>query len=239
MNDGSYIKLNRSILEWEWYLDINTCRLFLHMLLKANWKDGKFQGTTVPRGSFVSSLRKLSEETGLTERELRTAIKHLKTTGEMTSSSHSKYTVFTVVNYDIYQSGDTQNDRQETDRRQTVDSQETDRRQSNDKRTTTIEERKKERKEEGKKGRNKYFVPPSLEDVNAYCLERDNGVDPQGFIDFYASKGWMVGKNKMADWKAAVRTWERNTRTAAKEPECKAHADPLRSMLEGGYFDNE
>jgi len=45
--------------------------------------------------------------------------------------------------------------------------------------------------------------------VVAYCRERNNGIDPQRFIDFYSAKGWMIGKNKMKDWKAAVRTWER------------------------------
>lgn len=54
------------------------------------------------------------------------------------------------------------------------------------------------------------FTPPSLDEVKAYCQERKNNVDPQTFIDFYASKGWYVGKNKMRDWKAAVRTWEKN-----------------------------
>ena len=52
------------------------------------------------------------------------------------------------------------------------------------------------------------FVPPTLSEVKAYCQERNNGINPQHFIDFYASKGWMIGKNKMKDWKAAVRTWE-------------------------------
>jgi hypothetical protein len=54
------------------------------------------------------------------------------------------------------------------------------------------------------------FVPPTLEEVKAYCQERQNGVDAQRFIDYYTSNGWQVGKNKMRDWKAAVRTWERN-----------------------------
>ena len=54
------------------------------------------------------------------------------------------------------------------------------------------------------------FQPPTLEMVTDYCLERRNGVDPERFIDFYESKGWMIGKNKMKDWKAAVRTWARN-----------------------------
>lgn len=55
----------------------------------------------------------------------------------------------------------------------------------------------------------KRFTPPTLQDVKAYCIERKNDVDPERFIDFYESKGWMVGKNKMKDWKAAVRNWER------------------------------
>ena len=54
------------------------------------------------------------------------------------------------------------------------------------------------------------FVPPTLEQVQDYCRERGNDVDAQRFIDFYESKGWMVGKNKMKDWKACVRTWERS-----------------------------
>ena len=131
---SDYIKLSRKILEWEWYGDINTCRLFLHMLLKANWKDGRFQGIEIPRGSFVSSLSKLADETGLTERKVRTALEHLKTTGEVTSRSHSKFTVFTIKNYKCYQSNDTQSDRQVTSNRQ-----------ADDRQPTTIEERKKER----------------------------------------------------------------------------------------------
>ncbi|WP_235417951.1 hypothetical protein [Faecalicatena contorta] len=192
-----YIKVSRSMLDWEWYSDINTSRLFIHMLLKANWKDRNFKGTTVPRGSFVSSIRKLADETRLTEREVRTAINHLKTTGEVTHKSTSKYSVFTVVNYDLYQSNDTQSVSQTTSERQ-----------SNDIQTTTIEERKKERRKEN--NNTVRFTPPDVNMVRDYCIERNNSVDPQSFVDFYTAKGWMVGKNKMKDWKAAVRTWERN-----------------------------
>ena len=59
-------------------------------------------------------------------------------------------------------------------------------------------------------GKAKRFIPPTVEEVEAYCSERGNGIDAQSFIDFYESKGWMIGKNKMKDWKAAVRTWERS-----------------------------
>lgn len=61
------------------------------------------------------------------------------------------------------------------------------------------------------------FSPPTLQMVEQYCRERRNTVDPETFISFYASKGWMVGKTKMKDWKAAVVTWEKRERTA--EPE--------------------
>jgi hypothetical protein len=54
------------------------------------------------------------------------------------------------------------------------------------------------------------FTPPTVEEVRAYCRERGNSVNPETFVDFYLGKGWMVGKNKMKDWKAAVRTWEKN-----------------------------
>lgn len=68
----------------------------------------------------------------------------------------------------------------------------------------------KRREEKSKKKSPPIFVPPTVEQVAEYCRERGNTVDPAAFVDFYASKGWMIGKNPMRDWKAAVRTWEKN-----------------------------
>jgi hypothetical protein len=59
-----------------------------------------------------------------------------------------------------------------------------------------------------KGGKGDKFLIPTIEEVKSYCLERNNSVDPEKWIDFYTAKGWMIGKNKMKDWKAAVRTWE-------------------------------
>lgn len=56
------------------------------------------------------------------------------------------------------------------------------------------------------------FKKPTLEEVESYCKERNNNVDPERFIDFYESKDWMIGKNKMKDWKACIRTWENKTK---------------------------
>ena len=79
------------------------------------------------------------------------------------------------------------------------------------------------------------FTPPTLDDVNAYCQERNNHIDPQTFIDFYSSKGWMIGKNKMKDWKAAIRTWERHDNKATeKKPQYKqfSHSDNYSDLDE-------
>ena len=100
---SDYIKLHRKFLEWEWYRNEHTKNLFIHCLLKANWKESKFEGNVIQRGSFVSSIDILASETGLTSDEVRTAIKHLIFTGEITKQSTNKYTVFSVVNYDLYQ----------------------------------------------------------------------------------------------------------------------------------------
>lgn len=67
----------------------------------------------------------------------------------------------------------------------------------------------------------KTFEPPLLEEITAYCSERKNNVNPERFYDFYSSKGWMVGKNKMKDWKACVRTWEKTEKQEVKPVEHK------------------
>ena len=105
----------------------------------------------------------------------------------------------------------------------------------------------KNKKEEGAK--RKRFTPPSLEEVKEYCDSRNNGVDPQAFIDFYTSKGWKIGKETMKDWQAAVRTWERREEkqpekkkqfTTAKDYKAPAKIDPnqlerIKEIMGGSY----
>lgn len=70
-------------------------------------------------------------------------------------------------------------------------------------------EKETDTEKEIEKSKSKRFTPPSVEEVRAYCFERGNKIKAEAFVDFYASKGWKVGKEPMKDWKAAVRTWER------------------------------
>lgn len=85
-------------------------------------------------------------------------------------------------------------------------------------------------KRESKK--RKRFTPPTLEEVQDYCIERNNNVDANRFIDYYTSNGWLVGKNKMKDWKAAVRTWERNNYSDNKPKTNNKVADELDNFYD-------
>jgi len=98
-----YIKLHRQILHWEWYTDINTKTLFLHCLLLANHKDNLWRGMEIKTGTFVSSLRKLSVETGLTVSQIRTSLSKLESTQEIAQETHTSFTVIKVLNYANYQ----------------------------------------------------------------------------------------------------------------------------------------
>lgn len=78
--------------------------------------------------------------------------------------------------------------------------------------TVTVQETETDTETDKNRGKTaKRFVPPTPDEVRSYCKERNNSVDADRFWDFYAAKGWMVGKNRMKDWKAAVRTWERGS----------------------------
>lgn len=109
-----WIKLHSKILNWEWYKDYKTKSLFIHCLLKANWQDGKYRGVKVPRGSFITGRKKLSEELGMSEQNIKTALKHLKSTNEITIKSTKKFSIISINNYDMYQQTNQQTNQQLT-----------------------------------------------------------------------------------------------------------------------------
>lgn len=135
----------RSFLDWEWYPDTNCVRLALHFILKANYRAKKWKGLIIDRGQLVTSRGQLSEETGLSEMQIRTAIDKLDNCGFITKSGTRKYTIITVCNYDLYQQAQDgfDNGCQPTDNQQTTSKQPTDNQQ-----ITTTKEYKKERIEE-------------------------------------------------------------------------------------------
>ena len=91
------------MVDWEWYTDGPCFKLFIHCLLKANYEEKHWRGIVIPRGSFVTSYSKLSQECGLSVKQVRTALDKLISTHELAKQSASQYTVISVVNYGLYQ----------------------------------------------------------------------------------------------------------------------------------------
>lgn len=214
-----WIKLYRKLTDWEWYDDAVVKAIFIDLLILANHQDNTWHGQTVKRGSLVTSVATIAGRNGLTIQQVRTALNKLEKTGEINKQSTNKNTLIIVLNYERYQEfEDTENDNcQQTDNIQTTNKQ-----QSNNNQITTNKNVKnikndKNVKKEGKP--TERFTPPTLEEVQAYCSERNNNVDTEKFIDYYTANGWLVGgKSKMKDWKAAVRTWEKNGFAEKRKP---------------------
>lgn len=132
---NGFVKIHRGLLEWEWYDDINTFKLFMHLIFVVNYKENKWHGITLKKGETVKSLSTLSQETKLSIQQIRTSIKKLKSTQEITERQHNKYRIIKVNNYEKYQTNDTEDNTKITSKQQ----------QSNIKITTDKE--RKERKE--------------------------------------------------------------------------------------------
>ena len=103
MLEKGFVKIDRKITSWRWYQDNNTFRVFFHLIITANYEDREFETLTIKRGQKVTSYTSLADETGLSVQNVRTAINHLKSTGEITVNSHAKFSIITIKNYNQYQ----------------------------------------------------------------------------------------------------------------------------------------
>jgi hypothetical protein len=104
--DGGYIKLHRKILEWGWYDDPNTFRLFIFLLLTVNWQQKSWHGRDILPGQLVTSLAKMSQGTGLTLSQVRTCLDKLKMTSEIAHETTQHYSLVTISKWALYQSDD-------------------------------------------------------------------------------------------------------------------------------------
>jgi|OpeIllAssembly_1097287.scaffolds.fasta_scaffold156935_2 hypothetical protein len=191
---SGWIKIHRQILDWEWYSDNNAFRVFMHLILKANHKEKRYKGIELNCGSVITSRDILSLETGLSVQQIRTALDKLKSTNEITIETSSKGTIIQVVNYAKYQLSTNESTNEQP---------------TNNQQVTTNNKEKKERS---------IFKAPSLEELNAFCLENNLELNASDFLNYYDSNGWMVGKNKMKDWKATVRRWSKPKQEVIFDP---------------------
>lgn len=112
MSAGGWVKIHRRLQLWEWYTDSAMVHLFLHLLLSANREAGNWRGIPVKRGQLITGRKSLSKETGISERTIRTCLKRLKSTSELTIETTNLYSIITICNYDEYQSREGESDQQ-------------------------------------------------------------------------------------------------------------------------------
>jgi hypothetical protein len=208
---NGWISLHRKITEhWIW-ADAEKLKWWIDILLMVNHETNKVcLGMNVfdcERGQCIMSLTNWAMRWNVSRDKARNFLTLLEKDGMIHQKNIVKSTQITVCNYDSYQSG------LHAGQTQT-------KRKANAKQTLSHINNKgnnennlnNDNKEEGEKS--KRFLPPLIDEVKAYCKERNNTVSPETFINFYQSKNWMVGKNKMKDWKACVRTWEGKERSS-------------------------
>ena len=159
------------------------------------WFDGS-ETVKIEAGEFITSLPHIKKNCSkeVTIQNIRTCLLILEKCQFLTCKSTNKYRLIKVLNWAKYQ-----------DNKKKLTGKLTGDQQATNRQLTATKEYKEIKNIKNNIGR---FTPPTPNQVKEYCLERNNGVDYDKWFNFYSAKGWMVGRNKMKDWKAAVRTWE-------------------------------
>ena len=206
MNIG-WIKLHRQFKDWEWYNKSEMVHLFIHCLIKSNFKEGNFQGIEVEKGSFITSLKHLSDETNISIQTIRTCLKKLQLTKEIDVKSTNKLTKITICKYESYQFESDEANKQLTNNQQTTNKQ-----------LTTIEERKENKEEKESIDSRKLKFSNSLKPfLVTYGKETLND-----FYGYWTEKGendkkMRFEKQTSFDIKRRLTTWTKNDFNKKKE----------------------
>ena len=227
MKNSGWISLHRKIINnWVWSnKPFAYGQAWIHLLLSANHEDKEIifenKVITVRRGSFITSILKLSDVFGWDRRKTSRFLKTLEQQKMVTTNSTTHGTTITIVNYELFQSLCTTNGATDSTTHGTTGVQQlpTNNNDNND----------------NKKKKGVRFVPPTITEVEEYCREKGYNIKASNFVDFYEAKGWMMGKNKMKDWKAAVRTWVRRENNSNREKEGVNATDEHRGPASDFY----
>lgn len=201
---GDFILLSRKMLEWEWWDDANMVKLWLYILLKANWKESKFKGETIPRGAFVTSTVQISVDIKMARSTVVRNLKKLENGHQISIKPNNKYSVISVINYakfqgEAYKSGHQKS--AETDNKWTSTDTTSE--------TTSGHNRINKQVNKGNKGDRGTFVPPSLKELKSYAEQIGyKTFNAEKFLSHYTSTGWMAGRTKITDWREKVREWK-------------------------------
>ena len=218
----TFVKVYRKSLQNELFLEIPYDRwhAFMFLLLEAR----KFPTVIVLKGKdihldtgqLIRGEDTLAEKWGWSKGKVRRYLSMLENLGMITKNGTPYGTLITIENYNKYQGEDITDGKPDGKPDGKADGK------------PDGKQRKKDKERERKK--KNVFIPPTAEEVREYCEQRQNGIDPDEFVNFYQSKGWYIGKNKMKDWKAAVRTWERNRKGGRRSTSAAEQLDDFYKM---------
>lgn len=207
---GGWIKLHRDILKWEWYDDVPTKTLFLHLLLVANHEPQNWRGTVIDRGQVLTSRRKLARETKLSEQQIRTCLERLKSTHEVTLESTQRNTVVSICKYEDYQGkkreanppGNPQSNNQATHDQPSI---------KQEGKETEEEKKEKSLERAAKLAKAKKAKPGSAGEVVEFCksigLPASDGV---AMWDKWMGNGFKNNHKAMKCWESTIRSWMHN-----------------------------
>ena len=214
MIENGYIRLHRTLTGWRWYKDGNVLRLWLHLLLNANYAPSDFQDRIIGRGEQVTSLKALSESTGLSIQEVRTALGKLKRTGEILVNSNRHFTIVSILNYDKFQSDS-------ADKQQTVNTQSTNKQQTVNSQSTTSEKEKKA----------KNTIPPCIPPTSSAEEIPFSGALGDAVRDWLAYKAERRESYKPTGLKSLFSQIERTVKVHGEDAVC----DCIRLSMSNGW----
>lgn len=198
---NGYVKISRRIPDWEWWDDARMVKLWVYIIVNANWTGGSFKGVYVPRGSFITTYRNLAAAVGVSVNTLKNELRKLQKTGEISLKSDTHFTVIKVHNYAVFQDSNseigTKSDTQ-------VDTH------SDTHFDTDIRIKNKEKRNIYRGTEISGFQPPSLDEIISFCKSENLSISPQRFFSYYNARGWRSGKALLTDWKSKAREWEQN-----------------------------
>ena len=212
-NSNGWIKLHRKMLDNPVVMkDADHLAVWVYLLLEAAHEDYKTllggKPITLKPGQLITGRKKIAAALGINEHKADRVLKLLKSAHQIEQQGTSRGSVITILQWDEYQRREQPNEQQMSNSRATSEQQ-----------VSTIQEDK-----ELKKIKKSIFRPPTVDEVRAYCLERNNNIDPERFIDYYSQQKWKLANgNKMSDWKAAVRNWERRDAKKKAEPKSRTN----------------
>jgi len=210
MIDNSWIKLSRKMRNSPMYTDSQAVHLWVHLLLSANHCDNKFlHGETMvslKAGQLLTGRKALSKKTGINESKIQRLLKLFEIEQQIEQQTYSKYRIISITNYSQYQNSEQLNEQQLNSRRTATEQQ------LNTNNNSNNSKNENNSNNGAKAPTNKLFKPPDINQINQYLQERNaQHVNGQEFIDHHEARGWVLSnRQKMKDWKAAIRTWITN-----------------------------